>query len=69
MHFRSEGPRTVNGLVLEHMEAIPETGTTVLIDGYPVEIVQSKNNAVKTVLIKPRLPQYRPEPNEPHGQD
>jgi Mg2+/Co2+ transporter CorB len=67
LHFRSDGPRTVNGLVLEHMEAIPETGTTLLIDGYPVEIVQSKNNAVKTVRVKPRLAQYQPENEQPHG--
>jgi Mg2+/Co2+ transporter CorB len=49
------------------MEAIPETGTTLLIDGYPVEIVQSKNNAVKTVRVKPRLAQYQPENEQPHG--
>jgi Mg2+/Co2+ transporter CorB len=67
MHLRSDGPRTVNGLVLEHMEAIPEPGTTLLIDGYPVEIVQSKNNAVKTVRIKPRLAHYQAEDEQPHG--
>lgn len=49
------GPRTINGLVLEHMETIPETGTTVLIDGYPIEIIRILNNSVRTVRIKPKM--------------
>lgn len=57
--LHTDGPRTINGLVLEHMEFIPEPGTSMLIDGYPIEIVQSKSNAVKTVRIGPRLPRYR----------
>ena len=45
------GPRTLNGLILEHMEFIPEAGTSVKIDGYPIEIMQIKNNMVKTARI------------------
>ncbi|MGI9302769.1 MAG: HlyC/CorC family transporter, partial [Gammaproteobacteria bacterium] len=52
----SRGQRTVNGLILEYLEHIPEPGVSVLIDGYPMEIVQIKNNAVKTVRMQPRLP-------------
>ncbi len=48
------GPKTLNGLILEHMEAIPEPGTSMLLSGYEVEIVQTKDNAVKTVRIRPR---------------
>ncbi len=51
----TDGPKTINGLVLEHMEAIPEAGTSILIARYPVEILQTKDNAVKTVRIQPRL--------------
>lgn len=51
----TNGPKTLNGLILEHMEAIPEPGTSMLLSGYPVEIVQTKDNAVKTVRIRPRL--------------
>lgn len=51
----TDGPKTLNGLILEHMEAIPEPGTSMLLSGYPVEIVQTKDNAVKTVRIRPRL--------------
>ncbi len=56
--LHDNGPKTINGLVLEHMESIPEPGTSVLIDGYPIEIVQIQNNAVRTVRISPRLPQH-----------
>ena len=40
------------------MGAIPEPGTGVLIDGYPIEVVQIQNNAVRTARISPRLPQH-----------
>lgn len=54
-NLHDDGPRTINGLVLEHMETIPEKGTTVLIDGYPIEIIRILNNTVRTVRIKPKM--------------
>jgi Mg2+/Co2+ transporter CorB len=54
----TDGPRTLNGLVLEHMESIPEPGTSFLINGYPIEVVQVKNKAIKTLRLRERLPQY-----------
>ncbi len=50
------GPRTLNGLILEHLETIPEAGTSLLIDGYPVTIVQVQGNRVKTAAIQPERP-------------
>ena len=47
----TEGPRTLNGLILEHMEFIPEAGTSLKINNYPIEIMQVKNNMVKTARI------------------
>ena len=49
----TKGPKTLNGLILEHMEDIPEPGTSLLLAGYPVEIVQIKDNLVKTVRLQP----------------
>jgi Mg2+/Co2+ transporter CorB len=49
-----EGPKTLNGLILEHLQDIPEPGTTVLIEGYPLEIVQTQEKVVKAVRIYPR---------------
>ncbi|MCB1801006.1 MAG: HlyC/CorC family transporter [Gammaproteobacteria bacterium] len=61
MHWElpTDGPKTFNGLIVEMLESIPETGTTLLIAGYPVEVVQIQDNAVKTARIRPqerRLP-------------
>lgn len=49
----TSGPKTLNGLIIEYLESIPETGTSVLIAGYPIDIVQTSNNAIKTVRIHP----------------
>lgn len=56
--LHDDGPKTINGLILEHMQSIPEPGTSVLIDGYPIEVVQIHKNAVRTVRMRPRLPQH-----------
>ena len=58
--FPIDGPKTVNGLVTEYLESIPEPGTSVLIAGYPVEIVQTSASTVKTVRVSPAL--RRPQP-------
>lgn len=50
-----DGPKTLNGLILEHMETIPEADTSLRIAGCPIEIKQIKDNAVKTVRILPKL--------------
>ena len=57
MKFGVDGPKTVNGLVLEHFEDIPEVGTTLKIDHYPIEIVQTQDRMVKTVRIFPAIAQ------------
>lgn len=49
------GPKTLNGLILEHMEFIPEPGTSLMIAGYPIEVVQTATSAVKTARIYPAL--------------
>ncbi|MCP4993886.1 MAG: HlyC/CorC family transporter [Gammaproteobacteria bacterium] len=49
----TDGPRTINGLILEYMETIPEPGTSLLLEGCPVEILQIKDNAVRMVRVMP----------------
>ena len=51
----TDGPKTLNGLILEHLEDIPETGTSLRLAGYPMDIIQISNNSVKTVKIYPEL--------------
>jgi Mg2+/Co2+ transporter CorB len=53
--FPLEGPKTINGLLLEQLEAIPEHGTTLNVAGHPIEIMQVQNRMVKVVRIQPRL--------------
>ncbi len=50
----TDGPRTLNGLILERLESIPQPGTSLLINGYPVEVLQIQDNAVKTARLVPR---------------
>lgn len=49
-----EGPKTLNGLIIEYLEHIPDPGTSMMLDNYPIEIIQTTKNAVKTVLIDPK---------------
>ena len=53
--LKTDGPKTLNGMILEYLETIPEAGTSLLLDSHPVEIVQITNNAIKTVKIDPSL--------------
>jgi Mg2+/Co2+ transporter CorB len=49
----TSGPRTLNGLILEYLENIPEPGTSLKLGDLSVEILQTSDNAVKTVRIRP----------------
>ncbi len=51
IYLPTDGPKTLNGLILEHMEFIPDARTSLKINGYPLEIMQIKNNMVKTVRV------------------
>ena len=56
------GPRTLNGLIIEQLETIPEAGTSLRIDDYSIDVLQTGDNAVKTVRLKPIRPQEGPTP-------
>ncbi len=52
----SQGPKTVNGLVIEYLQSIPEVGTCCLINGnIPIEVVQVQDNRIKTIKVLPPL--------------
>jgi Mg2+/Co2+ transporter CorB len=55
-HLPLDGPKTLNGLILEHFQDIPEAGIGLNIAGHPMEIIQTKNQVVKVVRIYPALP-------------
>ena len=48
-----DGPKTLNGLLLEQFEDIPEAGVSIKLGGVPVEIVQTQDRAVKMARIYP----------------
>ncbi len=50
----TDGPKTLNGLIIEYLETIPESGTGLKIGGYPIEIVRSDENRVQTARIHAR---------------
>ena len=53
--FPLEGPKTINGLLLEQLEDIPEAGIALMVADHPVEILQVQNRMVKVVKILPKL--------------
>jgi Mg2+/Co2+ transporter CorB len=53
LHFPLDGPKTLNGLVLEHFEDIPEAGTSFKIAGHTLEVIQTQDRVVKIVSIRP----------------
>lgn len=53
--FPTDGPRTLNGLILEHLETIPTSPISTRIHGYPMDILEVENNMVKLVRIMPHL--------------
>jgi Mg2+/Co2+ transporter CorB len=55
----TDGPKTLNGLIVEFLETIPEPGTTLKLADYMLEVLQTGDNAIKTVRVRP------PEPTPP----
>lgn len=51
----TEGPKTLSGLIIDYLEMIPTNGTSLLISGYPIEVIQVKGNIIKTARIFKKL--------------
>ena len=52
-----DGPKTLNGLILEHLQDIPESGVSVKIANVPMEIVQTQDRVIRMVrLFRPHVP-------------
>jgi Mg2+/Co2+ transporter CorB len=51
LSFPLDGPKTLNGLLLEQFEDIPEAGVSIKLGDVPVEIVQTQDRAVKMARI------------------
>jgi Mg2+/Co2+ transporter CorB len=51
LNFPLDGAKTLNGLILEQLEDIPEAGVSIKISGYPIEIIQVQHQRVKAAKI------------------
>lgn len=56
----TDGPKTLNGLIVEQLETIPESGTGLTIARYPIEILDTSKHAIKKVRVS--VPDSSPEP-------
>jgi len=48
-----DGPKTLSGLIVEYLEDIPDTNLSLRIAGYPIEVLEIKENMVKLVKVIP----------------
>lgn len=55
LDFPLDGPKTLNGLILEHLQDIPESGIGIKISGIPIEVVHTQDRSIVTVRL------FRPE--------
>jgi Mg2+/Co2+ transporter CorB len=61
----TDASRTLNGLILEYLEDIPEPGTSLMLNGYMVEIVRTRGTAVDVARVKPTAANNEaPSPSE-----
>ena len=51
LDFPLDGPKTLNGLILEHFQDIPEAGVSIKLTGIAVEILQTQDRSVVTARI------------------
>ena len=62
--FPIDGPKTINGLIIEYLQEIPDANTSVRLAGYPMEILKVENNMIQTVRVLPELFAEAKEPEE-----
>lgn len=47
----TDGPKTLNGLIQEELEALPNVGTCVRIDNYILEVLDTSANSIETIKL------------------
>ncbi len=71
----TDGPKTFNGLILEHLESIPTPGTSLLIADHPIEVTKTQYNGVQSARLRPSLKAARDQSDDSeetdtrHGED
>ncbi|MDO6563241.1 HlyC/CorC family transporter [Amphritea sp. 1_MG-2023] len=57
----TDGPKTINGLVMEILEAIPDANICMLIGNYRIETLQVCDNQIKTIRAMTHDSEYEEE--------
>ncbi|MGI9234181.1 MAG: HlyC/CorC family transporter [Woeseiaceae bacterium] len=56
----TDGPKTINGLIVELLETIPTPGTCLKISGYPIEIVETDDNRIRSIRVGQQIGESGP---------
>ena len=51
LELPTDGPKTLNGLILEQLQDIPEANVSLKVAGVPIEILSTQGRAVKAVRL------------------
>jgi len=63
--FPLDGPKTLNGLIVEHLGEIPDAGISFKVDDQAVEILQTQDRAVRVVRLLPPVGRGAPLQTQP----
>jgi Mg2+/Co2+ transporter CorB len=66
LHFPLNTAKTLNGLILEHLQDIPEAGTSLKIADYAIEVIQTQDRVIKVVRVFPRNAPFIGKPPPAH---
>ncbi len=64
--FPTDGPKTLNGLIIEYLEDLPSAQTSLRLAGYPIEVIEINENMIKTVRI---IPEFYKEPEKENSEN
>lgn len=56
LNFPLTGPKTLSGLIVDYLQAIPNPGTCCIINNMVIEVIQVQDNRIKTIKILPHTP-------------
>lgn len=65
-HLPTDGPKTLNGLILEYLEEIPQSRLSFRLAGYPIEVVDMEDNRINTIRV---MPEFYIKPGRSQGAD
>ena len=66
LSFPVTGPKTLNGLVLEQLQDIPEAGVSIKINDTVIEIIQAADRSVKTARIRTAISRVEKDTHDSH---